>query len=313
MAGLVVGVDGSDHAHRALTWAMKEAALRHARLTVLAVQEVAAAVKAQQKMTLDAATVWAEQVGKLYPTVPAGYAEQVRAQAKKSTEVYDELVAAHREFSERLLDVLVPAESRRKSIGYVQIRRTTRMPGDLYTTGPIRFTSPARAVADAARAMTRFSDVQALVCEAVQRGRCTLEELVGELNEGPTPGRRWYRMALAEGLVFATRLGLDPAAFLPVAKESAAYSQIMDVKGAKMLNGDFTPEGRVRQTLKDAHLMLDQARKAGQELPLLTIHAEILEACLRHGDGERDNSIVIEEIRRRTRANPDYCGKPPKA
>jgi hypothetical protein len=97
-----------------------------------------------------------------------------------------------------VLDVLVPADSRRKSIGYVQIRRTTRMPKDLYTTGPIRFTSPVRAVADAARGMIRFSDVQALVCEAVQRGRCTLEELVAELNDGPTPGRRWYRMALAE-------------------------------------------------------------------------------------------------------------------
>ena len=97
-----------------------------------------------------------------------------------------------------LLDVLVPAESRRKSTGYVQIQRTTRMPANLYTTGPIRFTSLARAVADAARGMTRFSDVQALVCEAVQRGRCALEELVTELNEGPTPGRRWYRMALAE-------------------------------------------------------------------------------------------------------------------
>src|SRR5262249_35669660 len=80
------------------------------------------------------------------------------------------------------------------------------------------------------------------------------------------------RMALAEGLVFATRLGLDPAAFLPVAKASAAYSQIMDVKGAKMLNGDFTPEGRVRQTLKDAHLMLEQAKRHGQALPMLNVH-----------------------------------------
>jgi len=97
-----------------------------------------------------------------------------------------------------VLDVLVPAETRRKSIGYVQIQRTTRMPANLYTTGPIRFTSLARAVADAARGITRFSDVQALVCEAVQRGHCTLEELVTELNEGPTAGRRWYRMALAE-------------------------------------------------------------------------------------------------------------------
>jgi hypothetical protein len=97
-----------------------------------------------------------------------------------------------------VLDVLVPADSRRKSTGFVQIQRTTRMPGDLYTTGPIRFTSLARAVADAARGMTRFSDVQALVCEAVQRGRCTLEELGQELDHGPSAGRRWYRMALAE-------------------------------------------------------------------------------------------------------------------
>lgn len=97
-----------------------------------------------------------------------------------------------------VLDVLVPADSRRKSTGFVQIQRTTRMPGDLYTTGPIRFTSLARAVADAARGMTRFSDVQALVCEAVQRGRCTLAELGQELDQGPSAGRRWYRMALAE-------------------------------------------------------------------------------------------------------------------
>lgn len=42
MAGIVVGVDGSDHAHRALTWAMKEAAIRHVPLTVLGVHAVAA-------------------------------------------------------------------------------------------------------------------------------------------------------------------------------------------------------------------------------------------------------------------------------
>jgi 3-hydroxyisobutyrate dehydrogenase-like beta-hydroxyacid dehydrogenase len=107
------------------------------------------------------------------------------------------------------------------------------------------------------------------------------------------------RLALAEGLVCAARLGLDPAAFLKVARNSAAASQIMDSKGAKMINGDFAPEGRVRQSLKDTRLILDQARKAGQKLPLLEVYADVLEACMRHGEGERDNSIVIEEIRRR--------------
>ncbi len=96
------------------------------------------------------------------------------------------------------LDVLVPADNHRKSTGYVQIQRTTRMPGLLYTSGPLRFTAPVRAVADAARGMTRFSDVQALVCEAIQRGRCGLDELVAELKQGPSGGARWYRMALAE-------------------------------------------------------------------------------------------------------------------
>jgi 3-hydroxyisobutyrate dehydrogenase-like beta-hydroxyacid dehydrogenase len=107
------------------------------------------------------------------------------------------------------------------------------------------------------------------------------------------------RLALAEGLVFASRLGLDPAALLRVARGSAAASQVMDTKGPKMVGGDFSPEGRVRQTLKDVHLMLEQAQRAGQKLPLLGVHADVLEACVRHGESDADNSIIIEEIRRR--------------
>ena len=111
------------------------------------------------------------------------------------------------------------------------------------------------------------------------------------------------RLALAEGLVFATRLGLEPHAFLEVAQASAAYSQVMDTKGTKMIARDFAPEGRARQTLKDAHLMLEQARAAGQDLPLLRVHAEVLAACVQAGEGDCDNSVVIEEIRRRGEAS----------
>jgi 3-hydroxyisobutyrate dehydrogenase-like beta-hydroxyacid dehydrogenase len=109
------------------------------------------------------------------------------------------------------------------------------------------------------------------------------------------------RLALAEGLTFAERLGLDPAAFLEVARRSAAYSQVMDVKGEKMTRGEFTPEGRVTQHLKDVHLMLEQAERANQRLPLLEVHADVLEACVRQGEGDLDNSAVIKEIRRRLR------------
>jgi nucleotide-binding universal stress UspA family protein len=40
MPGVVVGVDGSGHSQRALEWAMKEAALRAAPLTVITVHEL---------------------------------------------------------------------------------------------------------------------------------------------------------------------------------------------------------------------------------------------------------------------------------
>lgn len=107
------------------------------------------------------------------------------------------------------------------------------------------------------------------------------------------------RLALAEGIVFATRLGLDPKAFIDVARTSAAYSQVMDTKARKMIERDFAPEGRVRQTLKDVHMMLDQGKRLGQALPALEVHAAMLEACVKAGEQDYDNSAVVEEIRRR--------------
>jgi 3-hydroxyisobutyrate dehydrogenase len=107
------------------------------------------------------------------------------------------------------------------------------------------------------------------------------------------------RLALAEGLVFAERLGLDPAAFLEVARGSASCSQVMDTKGPKMVGGDFSAEGRVKQTLKDVRLMLDQAAASGQKLSMLGVHADVLEACVRAGEADLDNSAVIKEVRRR--------------
>src|SRR5258706_87172 len=107
------------------------------------------------------------------------------------------------------------------------------------------------------------------------------------------------RAGLAEGLVFAQRMGLDPAAFLPVARNSAAYSQAMDIKGKKMVAGEFSPQGYVHQSLKDFSLMLEQARRLKQRLPLGETYKALMEGCVASGESELDNSAVIREIRRR--------------
>ncbi len=108
------------------------------------------------------------------------------------------------------------------------------------------------------------------------------------------------RAALAEGLTFAGRLGLPLDAFLEAAKGSAAYSQIMDVKGAKMIARDFAPHGKVAQSLKDFGLILDAAKAQGQELPLAAVYAELMRGCVAAGEAELDNCAIIQEIGRRT-------------
>ncbi len=107
------------------------------------------------------------------------------------------------------------------------------------------------------------------------------------------------RLALAEGLVLAERLGLDVKTFFEVARGSAAYSQVMDTKGGKMVTRDFAPHGRAAQALKDVRLMLAQAARAGQELPGCALAAAVLESCVRQGEGDLDSTIIVEEIRRR--------------
>ncbi|MHC4556275.1 MAG: NAD(P)-dependent oxidoreductase [Planctomycetota bacterium] len=107
------------------------------------------------------------------------------------------------------------------------------------------------------------------------------------------------RLALAEGLVFASKLGLEPRAFLELLKVTPAYSAAMDVKGKKMLDGDFTPQARLRQHYKDVSIILKYAENLEQELPLSKVHLDVLEKAIAAGDGELDNSAVIREIERR--------------
>jgi 3-hydroxyisobutyrate dehydrogenase-like beta-hydroxyacid dehydrogenase len=101
------------------------------------------------------------------------------------------------------------------------------------------------------------------------------------------------RAALAEGLSFAKAVGLDPAAALIVLKESAAHSRIMDGKGEKMLNGEFSPQARLSQHLKDVRIILSEGFAAGIALPLSQAHRGLLEIVEAAGYGQLDNSAII--------------------
>ncbi len=109
-----------------------------------------------------------------------------------------------------------------------------------------------------------------------------------------------HRMALAEGLVVAELASLDLAATLDVLKDSLAYSKAMDFWGERIIAGDHDPpSSRLRQSHKDARLILEHGQELGAPLDLM----EVVEAALTEGEdnglADLDNSAVAEVVRRR--------------
>ena len=101
------------------------------------------------------------------------------------------------------------------------------------------------------------------------------------------------RAVLAEGVAFARRCGLDLPAVLDILRSGAAYSRVMDAKGAKMIAGDFTTEAKLAQHLKDVRLILETGSRCGAALPLSHLHEQLLSDLVARGLGECDNSCVI--------------------
>jgi hypothetical protein len=96
------------------------------------------------------------------------------------------------------VDVLVPVTCQRRDAGFARLHRTSRMPQIVSRFGPIRYAPAPRAVADTVRGLPSLRDVQAVVADAVQRGRCEVPELTAELKAGPRGGSALFREALAD-------------------------------------------------------------------------------------------------------------------
>jgi 3-hydroxyisobutyrate dehydrogenase len=68
----------------------------------------------------------------------------------------------------------------------------------------------------------------------------------------------------------------------------------MDIKGPKMLADEFTPQARLAQHLKDVRLILSSGKAADAQLPLSTVHEQLLARAVELGYGDADNSAVIK-------------------
>jgi len=109
-----------------------------------------------------------------------------------------------------------------------------------------------------------------------------------------------HRMALAEVLVVAELSGLDLEATLDVLKDGLAYSKAMDAWGDRMIAADHEPPfARLRQSHKDARLIVEHAAEVGAPADLV----EVVQRALAEGEdtglADLDNSSIVEVVRRR--------------
>ena len=96
------------------------------------------------------------------------------------------------------VDVLVPADRRRRSHQFVRIIRTSRLDDHALVRDGVELCSVARAAADAARLRYPRRDVRAFLADVVQQGLTTVDRLAAELAAGRTNGTRDFREALTE-------------------------------------------------------------------------------------------------------------------
>lgn len=104
------------------------------------------------------------------------------------------------------------------------------------------------------------------------------------------------RVALAEGLLFSEAIGIPMQNALNVLKDGNAYSVVMDVKGQKMVERDFSTQAKLTQHKKDIGIILAEAQRASVKLPLSELHMKLLEYAESLGFGEQDNSSILQAL-----------------
>ena len=102
--------------------------------------------------------------------------------------------------------------------------------------------------------------------------------------------------AVCEALVFASKMGADPAKVRKALMGGFASSKILEVHGERMLKGTFDPGFRVELHQKDLNLALSAAREKHLTLPNTATTQELLNACAAQGWSDRDHSILIRML-----------------
>ena len=102
--------------------------------------------------------------------------------------------------------------------------------------------------------------------------------------------------AFNEGLVLATRAGVDPELMIEILNNSAARSGMISFKAPYVLRRDFSTNFSTRWMHKDIGLMLETGAELGVPLPLTGLTRQLVQVALSEGLGDEDMCSTIKVL-----------------
>lgn len=100
-------------------------------------------------------------------------------------------------------------------------------------------------------------------------------------------------VGMAEALVLGAKAGVDPAIIIQVLSGGYAQTRAMDVRGPRVIRGDFQPGFKSRFHLKDLNIIMKTASDYDVPLPVTGLVHELFAAMVAAGRGDLDHSGII--------------------
>jgi 3-hydroxyisobutyrate dehydrogenase/2-hydroxy-3-oxopropionate reductase len=103
-------------------------------------------------------------------------------------------------------------------------------------------------------------------------------------------------MAFNEGMVLATKGGVDPQLMLDILDNSAAKSGLIAYKAPFVFRRDFTANFATKWMHKDIGLMLESGKELGVPLLLTSLTHQLFQTAIAAGHGDQDMCSTINVL-----------------
>ena len=105
-------------------------------------------------------------------------------------------------------------------------------------------------------------------------------------------------VGLVEGMIFATKSGLDITLYLQAISEGFAGSKSLQLYASRLLKRDLRPGFYVNHFVKDLGLAIEECRHMGLSLPGLLLAQQLYGSLRAHGEGDLGTQALVLALER---------------